>query len=369
MSQQRPTLAEEFKLQCLDELKRYEELVSSPDTSEVSKAKSKEILDSYTPEMIEVIQCRHMTNSTYLNLHDKSGPVFEFDRMEVMFFGPPSLLVDISEYKEVPRAPAGFTLPSEDDALLHMIPFLDYFSANKLTLVSKRFKAIVDSSARAQTTEMLGCMPFSSEGVGQLHEYDMPVNYYFNNKWDPKYSLSSREALVEEVITECRKIGFFMDHNLGEEHRHSYSCFTREWLTASRLMEKPCLSSTSLDAVLFNMHQNGVFNDDNDFVPITDKNHHFEITLVSRKENKSISKNEAWFFFLQHMNCDLVFDGDITKLWYLLSVADPSSIYSSLIKRHLRNDIIDDYTEAVLTFMVGNQQVEVVGKKDRSCYQ
>lgn len=336
MSQQRPTRAEEFKLQCLDELESHEELVDSPDTSEESKAKSKAILDSYTPEMIEVIQCRHMTNSTYLNLHDKSGPVLEFDRMEAMFFGPPSLLVDITEYKEVPRAPAGFTLPSEDDALLHMIPFLDYFSANKLTLVSKRFKAIVDSSARAQTTEMLGCMPLSSEGVGQ-HEYDMPVNYYFNNKWDPKYSLSSRQALVEEVITECRKIGFFMDHNLGEEHRHSYSSSRREWLTMNRLMQTSRLSSNSLDAVLFNMHQNGFLNDDNDFVPITDKNHHFEITLESRKENKSISKNEAWFFFLQHMSCD--FDVDITKLWYLLSVADPSSIYSSLIKRHLRNDV------------------------------
>ncbi|GFH49916.1 predicted protein [Chaetoceros tenuissimus] len=365
MQRQRPTRAEEFEERCLDELERFEELVDSPDTSPVSKAKYNAILDSYTPEMIEVIQCRHMTNSAYLNLHDKSGPVFEFDRVEAMFLGSPSLLVDISEYKEVPRAPTGFILPSEDDVLLYMIPFLDYFSANKLTLVSKRFQAIVDSLARAKTAEMLGCMPFSSEGI-QHNYFDVPATYSFNNKWDPKYSISSRQALVEEVITDCRKIGFFMDHNLGEEHKYSYSCFRREWLTENRLMRDSRLSSNSLDEALFEMHKDGSIDDDEEFVPITDKDHYFEITLDSRNGNKSISKNEAWFFFLQHMNCD--FDGDTTKLWYLLSFADPSTIFSSLIKRHLRADFVYDQTEAVLTFMVGNQQVEVIGKKNRSCY-
>ncbi|GFH49920.1 predicted protein [Chaetoceros tenuissimus] len=300
-----------------------------------------------------------MTKSVYLNLHDKSGPVFdEFEPFEAMFLGSPSLLVDVTEYKQVPRAPAEFTLPSEDDVVLYMIPFLDYFSANKLTLVSKRFKAIVDTSARAKTAEMLGCMPFSSEGRG-YHDFDIPATYSFNNKWDPKYSISSRETLVKEVITDCRNIGFFMDHNLGQEHRNSYSSFRREWFTENRLMQKSRFSSNSLDAALFNMHRMRIIFNDNEFVPITDKNHHFEITLESRKENEVISKNEAWFFFLRHMSCD--FDGDTTKLWYLLSVADPSSIYSSLIKRNLRNDTIDDYTEAVLTFTVDNQQVEVVG--------
>merc|ERR1712232_538533 len=154
------------------------------------------------------------------------------------------------------------------------------------------------------------------------------------------------EALVEEVITDCRKIGFFMDHNLGEEHKYSYSCFRREWLTEHRLKEDSYLSSAGLDDALFEMHLDGSIDDDEEFVPNTDKNHYFEITLESRTETECISKDEAWFFFLRHMSSD--FDGALTKLWHLLSIADPSTIYSSLMKRHLRADFIDDYTEAVL---------------------
>ncbi|GFH44177.1 predicted protein [Chaetoceros tenuissimus] len=112
---------------------------------------SKALLERWNkPHILEILQCRHFSNNNcknrFLAWH---GPVR---------FRQEDSLVEI--YEEVPRGPQGFTLPSDDNLLLHMISYLDYFTAHKMTLVSKRFRVIMTTFKNIRGKEMLDSMPF-----------------------------------------------------------------------------------------------------------------------------------------------------------------------------------------------------------------
>ena len=337
--------------------------------SEEERSESRALFERWTqPHVLDILQCRHFTskdcNKFFLSNH---GPN--------CYRKAKSLL---ETYKESPRSPQGFTLPTDDNLLLHMISLLDYYTAHKLTLVSKRFKGIMHTFKSMRSKEMLASMPFTQDEPRHIWNWDTP-SLSFNTYWDVRYEEDHLVSPYLEVKKFAEEENFFefdpVERGLWEyappSPEEERSIALRKFFL-KECMEEYC--SFSMAAIENKILEHDVLR--RVYIPISKKENHYDDRYYLRVKYLSrhqVTLQEAWTIFVER----IIVDSDRYKptkvprrylLWSLLVGADPSSIHLSHI--HVgccKHYDINVHDHIALSFVVSGQRVEVVGKIRQGC--
>ncbi|GFH49915.1 predicted protein [Chaetoceros tenuissimus] len=310
---------------------------NDPNLSEEERNESRASLEKWSqPNVLDILQCRHFTFTSNVSCN-----FFLSDHGPNCYRKEKSL---IETYKEVPRGPQGFTLPTDDHLMLHLISFLDYYTAHKMTLVSKRFKGIMHTFKSMRSKEMLSYdednldYPYAEVKKFVEEENSFDFNPVKRGVWD--YIPPSPE---EERSTALRKL--FLPECMEE-----YSSF-------------------SMAAIEDKILEHDEFR--HEYIPISEHDtYYLRIKNLSRHQ---VTLQEAWTLFVER----IIVDSDRYKptkvprrylLWSLLVGADPSSIYLSHI--HVgccKHESINVHDHIALSFFVSGQRVEIVGKIRQGC--
>ncbi|GFH49924.1 predicted protein [Chaetoceros tenuissimus] len=334
---------------------------NDPSLSESERTVFKEWVERWSAvRVMDILQCRHF--STY----DLEYPfLFQFGLQQSNCKTP------LAVYKEVPASGhEGFTLPSDDNALLHIIAFLDYFTAHKMTLVSKRFKGIMHTFKNMRSNEMLASMPFILDDM-ETARFD-PPELTFRKSWHSKYEEDHRAILCDDAMDFANRKDFF-DFDDGSDTLHerlSVALRTHYARQCMDIYESFPLSAIE-DMIMENpLHRNGYISLDK---PQVSEHSGFEchpyirFKILSRHQ---VSLQQAWTIFVERIivNSDEYWQSkrNVPRrylLWSLLAAADPSSIHLSHV--HAGCDSrwsINVYDHIALSFIVGGERVEVVGR-------
>ncbi|GFH53942.1 predicted protein [Chaetoceros tenuissimus] len=145
--------------------------------SVMNRRRKKKRLETWTPEMVEIFQTRHFSNSKYLNSQNDLQSIGPF---HICSSDPINYKLGAQETE--------VTILDCDDILRETISFLDYYSLNKMSYVSKRVNRIVTSLKKEAAHDLINRMPF---GVDVHRSLGTPIycpTFHFNKSWDPKYN-------------------------------------------------------------------------------------------------------------------------------------------------------------------------------------
>lgn len=338
---------------------------NDPNLSEEKRSKSKALFEKWSqPHIIEILQCRHFTSNIW---HDN----FRLWRHGPNCFSMEKSLIET--YEDVPRGPQGFSLPTDDNLILHMISFLDYYTAHKMTLVSKRFKGIMTTFKSIRSKEMLSSMPFildSAKNKYFKHRFELP-ELTFTKSWHPKYEDEHRDTLCDDAMGYVNEEGFFEDYDAPNTPQERRSVVLRARY-ARECMD--IYSSFPLSAIEKMIMENEV--DRNGYITLdkpedTELSTYIRFKILSRHQ---VTLQEAWKIFVERIIVDSdehkCSERDVSRrylLWSLLAAADPSSIHLSHVHVGCDNgSSISVYDHIALSFVVNDERVEVVGKNDQS---
>ena len=348
---------------------------NDPNLSEEERNKSKALLQQWSqPHIIEVLQCRHFSANKYCR----------FEEGFLSNHGPTCYRKEISlleTYKGVPRGPQGFSLPSDDNLLLHMMSYLDYFTAHKMTLVSKRFKGIMNTFKNIRSKEMLSSMPFVLDLLDRedWESYwergpDIP-ELTFSKSWHPRYDPENQDILCDEAMDFANEKHFFDFYNesITPEERQSVALrahYARECMDIYSYFPLFAIEEMIMEN---NVHKNGYISLDK-----TQIGKHglpccpdIRFKIVSRHQ---VSLQQAWELFVER----IIYDSDEHRyskrvvprrylLWSLLAASDPSSIHLSHVYAACDNRFsIYVYDQIALSFVIGGETVEIVGRIEQS---
>lgn len=361
----------EYEWKVKESIEKWRSRSNDLSLSTEGRNESKALLEQWNkPHIIEILQCRHFSNNNYENRFlSWHGPA--------CFRKGQSL---VETYKEIPRGPQGFTLPSDDNLLLHMISYLDYFTAHKMTLVAKRFKAIMNTFKRMRSKEMLDSMPFvldkldrkdrrtywrRGEGVPELS---------FTKSWHPKYEVEHRGILCDDAIDFAKENNVFHSVEMSYSPEECRSVELRTYFARECMREYESFPLSAIeDKILENdIHRDGYISllQEEEF----ECHYNIRFKILSRHQ---VTLQEAWTLFVERIIIDhneLYFSKkDVVPnrylLWSLLAAADPSSIHLSHVHAGRSNDSrVDVYDHIALSFVVSGESVEVVGRIEQFGY-
>ncbi|GFH49925.1 predicted protein [Chaetoceros tenuissimus] len=198
----------EYQRGVAEKIEEWRSRSNDPYLPEEERNDSKALLQQWSqPHIIDILQCRHFS-------HNKSS----YREFSLSSHGPTCYRKEkslIATYEEVPRGPKGFTLPTDDNLMLHMISYLDYFTAHKMTLVSKRFKGIMTTFKSMRSREMLSSMPFVLDLLDRedwksywQRGEDVP-ELTFSKSWHHKYDPEHRAILCDDAMEFANEKHFF----------------------------------------------------------------------------------------------------------------------------------------------------------------
>ena len=358
---------EEYKRGVTEKIEEWRSRSNDPNLSEEERSESRVLFENWShPHILEILQCRHFSHhkSSFLsnhgpNCHRRKKPLIE-------------------TYEEVPRGPEGFTLPTDDHLMLHMISFLDYYTAHKMTLVSKRFKGIMNTFKSIRSKEMLTSMPFvldllDREDWNSYRQRGEDVSELtFSKSWHPKYEPDHRAILCGDAMdfaNEKRFFDFYDGSNTLQE-RLSVALrahYGRECMNIYESFPLPAIEEMIMEN---NIHRNGYISLDKTQIG----KHGWEcepyirFKILSRHQ---VTLQQAWTLFVDRIivNYDHYYRSmrdhvpRRSLLWSLLAAADPSSIHLSHVHAGCSSRFfIHVYDHIALSFVIGGERVEVVGR-------
>ncbi|GFH49921.1 predicted protein [Chaetoceros tenuissimus] len=357
-------ISREFKSNVTESIQTWRSRSNDPNLSEKKRKKSQKLFEIWShPYVMDILQCRHFSRNKYC-------------RRECFLsnHGPGCKKSLLQTYKNVPRCPQGFTLPTDDHLILHMITYLDYFTAHKMTLVSKRFKGLMHTFKSMRCKEMLASMPVTLD-IMDKHDFRRDQNIpelSFSKSWHPQYEQEDQDFLFDDVLKFADEKEFFVpEQRTGTpQERQSIDLRTHYARECMDIYSSFPLSTIE-DMIMENdVHRNGYISLDKP-QDTEEFDTYIRFKILSRHQ---VTLQEAWTLFVER----IIYDSDENEfseiyiprrhlLWSLLAAADPSSIhlshvhttYESLSSFHL-------YDHIALSFIVGGERVEIVGKRKQS---
>ena len=342
---------------------------NDPSVSKSDRTACREWVDRWSPvRVMDILQCRHFSTNdlAYPFLHKFSNQQFSWNKPLAVY------------QEEVPTSgPEGFTLPNDDNALLHIIPYLDYFTAHKMTLVSKRFKKIMNTFKSMRSKEMLASMPFILDEMeeGDFRRGPDIPELIFWKIWHPKYDPLHRKILRGDAMKFADEKNFFEFYDGSNTPQERLSVLLR-LLHAQKCMDihDSFTLSDIEDAILQNdLHAKDYISLDK---PQVSEHGGYEcepyirFKILSRHQ---VTLQEAWKIFVER----IIVNSDENKhsrrdmsrrysLWSLLAAADPSSIHLSHVHAGCSSRFfIHVYDQIALSFVIGGEKVEVVGRMEQ----
>ena len=348
----------------IDALEIRISMSNDPSLEESERTAFREWVERWSAgRVLDILQCRHFSTYKleYPFLHRFS--VQNFNRK-----------TPLAVYKEVAASgPEGFTLPSDDNVLLHIIPFLDYYTAHKMALVSKRFKGIVHTFKNIRSKKMLSSMPFTLDNM-ETSSLDRP-ELTFSKSWHPKYEEDSRGILCDDAMDFANWKNFFDFYDGSDTLQERLSVTLRAHYARECMDIYDCFPlSTIEDAILENdFHRNSYISLDKPQVSESCGSKcepYIRFRIVSRHQ---VTLQQAWKIFVERIivNSDEHWHSkrDVPRrylLWTLLAAADPSSIHLSHVHAGCDSCFnINVYDHIALSFEVDGERVEVVGRLEQ----
>ncbi|GFH49918.1 predicted protein [Chaetoceros tenuissimus] len=343
---------------------------NDPFISENERNTCREWVDRYSqPNIIEILQCRHYSRNKYGH---RGGSLSSH--------GPNCFPLEqflIETYKDIPRGPQGFTLPTDDNVLLHMISFLDYYTAHKMNLVSKRFNEIMNTFKSIRSTEMLACMPFTLDIMEEAkYEFDLP-ELSFSKSWHPRYEPKHRTILCDEAMEFANEKNFFEIYNESNIPAEIHSVALRTHYARECMGIYLSFTLSAIEEMILknDVHRNGYISlDMPQFSEFSREECHpyIRFKILSRHQ---VTLQEAWELFVERIICDSdeyeYSERDVPRrylLWSLLAAADPSSIHLSHVHAGCESGFrIHVFDHIALSFVIGGEKVEVVGRIEQYC--
>jgi hypothetical protein len=231
-----------------------------------------------------------------------------------------------------------------------------------------------------RSKEMLAFMPFVLDKLDRkdLRSYchkgeDVP-ELSFTKSWNPNYEVELRNILCDDAIDFEKKNNIFQSVEMSYTPEECYSVELRTYFARECMHE---YESFPLSAIEEKILENGIHRDG--YISLLQEEEfecHYNIRfkILSRHQ---VTLHEAWTLFVERIIIDhneLYFSKkDVVPnrylLWSLLAAADPSSIHLSHVHAGSSNDSrVDVYDHIALSFVVGGESVEIVGRIEQFGY-
>ena len=246
-----------------------------------------------------------------------------------------------------------------------------------MNLVSKRFKEIMNTFKIIRSKEILASIPFTLDIMAMAkYEFDLP-ELTFSKSWHPRYEPKHRAILCNEAMEFANEKHFFEFYDVSNTPQERRSVALRTYFARECMGIYLSFPLTAIEEMIMenDVHRNDYISLDKPQVSefsLEECQPYIRFKIISRHQ---VTLQEAWELFVER----IIHDSDEHKyserdvprrylLWSLLTAADPSSIFLSHVHAGCESGFrIHVYDHIALSFVIGGEKVEVVGRIEQYC--